>query len=345
MGGPIYIFRSAIVVLLWAVLLPCSSLFAKSKSLEEVSPWRSIEPPGETLSTYRVATSSSSLAKVYSRIPAGKEEQYFELGCLVSNFSGYFDPSRWVSCTLSGDSGVDVTGAPIPMLLVEGTSSDLIEVANEHCEEFSVIIPANGYISFEWDLLGSSVSQHPTATTFFSFFINNEEKALPASKKNYIAPYLKKGDRITFKLNRQNQSQVLIRNFEFMSNAMGVFERSWFTDTHQQGHQLIPIENTSITDLVIPSIVEITIENSEDLERLTQPYLIGQPYLDQDGDESTLDDQINLLEVETSLDLSWVDHITYDDSGNVLIVREWSIYDGCAGNEIHKQQLIHCRPK
>lgn len=344
MGSPIIKGRLAVLLLL-AVGLPFSNLIARSQvSSIERSSWFSPQV-FNTLTFVQREAMCSSLDDTFRVIPAGKEEQYFELGCTVNNFSGYFDPSRWVSCDYSGDSGVDVTGAPIPKLLVEGTNRDLIEVANKRCEQFSIIIPANGYISFEWDVLGSSISQHPTATSFLSFFINEKTIHLPANQVDFTAPYLHQGDRITFQLASDNTSDLVIRHFEFMSNAMGVIERNWYSDLNTLNRQFIPIENTSISNVVIPAVVEITLSDFAELERLTQPYLVGQPYLDQDGNEDTQEDQVNLLEVKTTLDLSWEDAISYDDNGDVVIIREWSVYDGCAGNQIHQQQLIYCRPK
>ena len=64
--------------------------------------------------------------------------------------------------------------------------------------------------------------------------------------------------------------------------------------------------------------------------------------LDADGNEQTQYDQLPLLELETNLDIFWEDHFTYDIEGNTLIIRQWSIYDHCAGNELRQQQLLYC---
>lgn len=241
-----------------------------------------------------------------------------EIGCLMSGFSGYFHPARWQSCDLSARVG----GAAVPSLLVEGANHHLIAVADLACRDFSVLIPADAYVSFKWEDLGSSLSSPPTSTTFLAFVVNGESQPLAGAKGAYTSTFLKKGDRITFRLPAGASTSIAIRDFEFRSNALSL-----------------------ITELVIPAQIELYLTDFSQLEQLTQPHLVGQPYLDADGDEQTTDDQILLLEVETTLDISWEDYITYDEQGTTLIIRKWAIYDHCAGNEVHQQQYLRCYPK
>lgn len=310
MGGPISKDRLIILLLLVMIIFPGPGLFAKSISLNVQC--------GEQ----QYLGNAGSVSVVYCTeqvTTAGLEEQCSEPGCLVSGFSGYFHPSRWRTCFTSVDSGVDVTGAPIPKLLVEGTNSNLTEVADVVCRDFSILIPTDGYLSFEWEKLGSSLSHPSTGTTSFLFSLNGKKRDLPKGKSSYTSPFLKKGDRITFQLALEATQSVVIRDFTFFSHTQ-----------------------ISITEVVIPPRMDLYLRDFSQLEQRTDPHRLGQPYIDTDGDEATVDDRQLLLEMASRMDISWEDFYTYDDQGNTLLIRSWSIYDPCTGNELRQEQELRC---
>lgn len=241
--------------------------------------------------------------------------------CLVLGFSGYFHPSRWKSCLPSSMAGLDITGAPQPKLVVEGTGRELIEVANPTCRDFSIQIPAEGYVSFHWENVGSSVLPPPDGP-FFAFFVNGERKNLADKNTRHTSDFLRKGDRITFRLLPNSLHTVLIRDFVYMNNT-----------------------RISITEVVVPSPIELYLSDFSQLEHLTQPDLVGQPYIDTDGDPQTVDDHVFLLDEGTSLDISWEDYVHCEELGTTLIIREWSIYDPCGDNEVRIQQELRCHLK
>lgn len=312
MGGPICFIR-LVTLLFITVILPNGNLLAKSKSLNvQYAQW-----------PWSLAVAGvPAVQEIKYTCTAGFEEQDFDLGCLVSGFSGYFHPSRWRTCSVSGDGGVDVTGAPQPKLLVEGIRGDLIEVANAACRDFSILIPADGYVSFKWENVGSSLLHPSTATSFLAFSINGTPQQLNRTRPAHTSTFLRKGDRISFRLLGDNPVSLIIRDFAFLNNTA-----------------------VSLAEVVIPNSLELYLEDFSQLERLAQPELIGQPYVDTDGDLETLDDRIYLLDQPTALSAHWEDHITYDEQGTTLIIREWSIYDPCTGNEMQKQQQLRCYPK
>jgi len=312
MGGPICFIR-LVTLLSITVTLPNGNLFAKSKSLDvQYDQWP----------CSLVVAGMPAVQEIKYTCTAGFEEQDFDLGCLVSGFSGYFHPSRWRTCSVSGDGGVDVTGAPQPKLLVEGTKGNLIEVANADCRDFSMLIPVDGYVSFKWENIGSSLLHPSTATSFLAFSINGAPQKLNRTRPAHTSTFLRKGDRISFRLLQDTPVSIIIRDFAFLNNT-----------------------SVSVTEVVIPTPLELYLEDFSQLERLTQAELIGQPYVDTDGDLQTFDDRIYLLDQPTTLSAHWEDYITCDEQGATLIIREWSIYDSCTGNEMRKQQQLHCYPK
>jgi hypothetical protein len=308
MGGPI--LKSRLLILPVAiVVLSSPNLFAQSTSL---SVQCDEQYPG-------AADLSIVVYPIEQADATSCEEQGSEPGCLVSGFSGYFHPQRWRTCLTSGDSGVDVTGAPIPKLLVEGTNSDLMEVADVVCRDFSILIPADGYLSFKWEELGSSLSHLSTGTTSFTFSVNGENQTLLIDKHRFASSFLRKGDRISFSLSSDALHSVVIRDFTFLNNS-----------------------NTSFLGIIIPAQVDLYLKDLSQLEQMIDPYLVGQPYIDADGLESTLDERQPLLEMSSQLHISWEDYFTHDEDGTTLVIREWFIYDPCGGNEIRQQQRLRC---
>lgn len=273
------------------------------------------------------------------------EDEYFELDCLVNSFTGYFDPARWTSIDKSGAGRVDVTGAPFPALLVEGIDNNLIEVANGQDRQFNLVVPADGYLSFEWDIIRSSISSTTTAIDPLTFSINGKAYQLPQSQQAFLAPYLHQGDQLSFEFSAQTTQKILIKDFNFASNASGVIERNWTAKDkllHQVQHtQLITITRTNISDIRFPIDLDIKVRSSQQVEQLILPEITGMPYLDQDGDEKTETDRLYLHhDNQCDLDIKWEDQLDYTESGDLVLHRVWKLYDLCNGSRIKEEQLI-----
>ncbi|GAB5553208.1 MAG: hypothetical protein Sapg2KO_27990 [Saprospiraceae bacterium] len=273
------------------------------------------------------------------------EDEYFELDCLVNSFTGYFDPARWTSIDKSGAGRVDVTGAPIPALLVEGISNNLIEVANGQDRQFNLVVPADGYLSFQWEVIGSSITSTSTAIDPFSFSVNGNVVQLPQSRQEFLAPYLHQGDQLSFEFSTQSEQKILIKDFSFASNASGVIERNWMVEDdqlHQVQHtQLITITRTNISDIRFPTDLDFKIHHSQQVEQLILPEITGMPYVDQDGDEDTEADRLYLNNGnQCDLDIKWEDQLDYTESGDLILHRVWQLHDLCNGSQITEKQLI-----
>ncbi|MDX1666295.1 MAG: hypothetical protein R3350_03655 [Saprospiraceae bacterium] len=89
----------------------------------------------------------------------GYTEKYFSLKSRGSDFENYFQPANWQVIKKYGDGGVDVTGAP-NTILVEGANTVKVEAAPRRLTVVKIVIPAEGYVAFDWSKVGGS--------TFFS---------------------------------------------------------------------------------------------------------------------------------------------------------------------------------
>ena len=272
------------------------------------------------------------------------EDQYFQLGCTVSGFEGYFALSRWAAHKIKGDYGVDVTGAP-NSILVEGANTASVVVAPESVASLEIAIPANGFVSFDWRYIGGS--NFPNQ----SFWIDvngkraDEMHAGLESGSFFYGP-LEVGDVLGLHAIAPAAGfEVQLANFEFMANAMGVIERRWKA-TGLAGQeafftQLVSLEKPNLSLVTFPG-------NFDGFEYpvlgwggATAPSLTGYPVLDEDGLLSTTHDQYPLLGSKSPFALSWEDEMLYDESGNLCtIFREWTVADQCGGNIIVHTQFI-----
>jgi hypothetical protein len=272
-----------------------------------------------------------------SMVSGALSAQYFALGCQSEGFTGYFHPARWLD-----SEHLEPGFSNLPTLWGVSSSGQLTALANSLHASFSLLVPVDGQLSFAWEWLSFATPSELPDTAPFNFSINGYEQPLAVANRRYTSPLLRRGDRVTFQLLAGASHSIVIREYQFLSNAMGVIEQtadsSWADDLSCA--HISPIEN--ITAIVIPPKVEVYLRDFSQLELAIQPDILGQPYLDADGDEQTQDDQLPLLELETNLDIFWEDHFTYEIEGNTLIIRQWSIYDHCAGNELRQQQLLYC---
>lgn len=258
------------------------------------------------------------------------QEAIIELGCNFHGFSGYFTPSNWMATKIKGDGGVDVTGAP-NAILVEGANSTLVKVALNEMAIFKIVIPAEGYVSFDWNLIGGSKFLKKD----FSILINNQFTWSGENGASFFSDLLQPGDVFAIQLDgSQAAFDLQLDQFEFLTNAMGVLKREWISETHTQPiFQFVTIEKPSITEVVFPEDQQI-VDNSQ-----TTPEFTGYPVLDRDGDLLTRNDQYQLKKGECAFDLKWWDEPVNDSNGNYLL-RHWTLNDWCAGNSMNKTQVI-----
>ena len=269
-------------------------------------------------------------------------DEYFELGCGTLSFTGYFDPARWVNDMIYGDDGVDVTGAPDSRLLVEGTDNALVEVANRPESNFTVVVPANGYVYFDWFLDGSSIIFSDEAAPIIQ--VNRQEVRLSMQDSQWVTPYLTQGDALTFKM-PSVAGTFSIRRFAFYTNASGVILRKW-TATDEAGYaatfpQFIALDRPSFSDIYLPGHLPATNHEAFDLSAppsMLTPHFRGDTLQQHSTPVSLLNAKNNC-----ALDWYWEDELLPTHRGTVLI-RHWTVLDWCGENELSQEQYFDLPP-
>jgi hypothetical protein len=270
------------------------------------------------------------------------EDQYFNLSCQSQGWQGYFAWSNWRHAVRNGDGGVDVTGAP-NSVLVEGANSASIILAPGSQAAYELAIPADGFVRFDWSYVGGSSFSNYT----FEVFINNEavqaiSPEQPSSTFN--SSFLNAGDTITLFAEATKEGfEVRLANFEFLSNALGVLERSWTAVSRETPistfRQLISIEKPDMDNIIFPESFDGFEAPAISKPLFSAPVNTGFPILDVDGDLSTKYDQISLEEEACSFQATWDDETLYED-GFCIIYRKWVVRDLCGQNAYHATQTL-----
>lgn len=253
------------------------------------------------------------------------QDAYYELAAnRAPGFAGYFDLSRWEK--RSGDGGVDVTGAPNG-ILVEGANIAKVIVAPQMVTILRIVIPAEGYVAFDWKNIGGS---NLLLETLVNAKIN-----LVRNKGFYRTPLLRIGDTLTLRFQSSEVAEVQLSNFNFYTNAIGVTARRW-TATDQKNeflfYQFITVVRPPVANIIFP-------DNWESPNTTTAPNATGFPIVDEDGDVNTLQDQRILDKNDCGFNLRWEDEVTKGVQG-YGITRHWVVEDVYNGNVIeHKQQI------
>ena len=248
---------------------------------------------------------------------AGYEEKYYPF---TSNkgFTDYFELSNWRVTEEYGDGGVDVTGAPIE-LQVEGAGNLLVRKSPKSTIRLEIIIPANGYLSFNLSKIGGSI--------FISSTINGEKKEIAADTiKNatFLSPFLYIGDVFIFEIQNKGKytEDVLFEAFEFLTNAIGLTERHWTAFNHEGNYakfvQFVTIQRTNLIDIVFPDNIKNVSDNS--------PKHTGFPMLDTDGLFFTTTDRIPIEQGDCLFTVEWKDELKKEGEKEILL-RHWIVRD------------------
>ncbi|AEE49752.1 hypothetical protein [Haliscomenobacter hydrossis] len=249
------------------------------------------------------------------------QDARYDLGCNAMGFVGYFDPSRWMDANIQSAGGVDVTGAP-GQLLVEGTNNYPVVVADRRAPYFTVKVPSSGYVTFNWNDIGGSLS-NPTA---LAVYVNTRQ--IPA-EKGQVSVFMQAGDELKLQVNPDAQA-VLIHHFAFLSDLAYLITREWVNEQREViASQYIAVEKPNLGDIRFPRNTVV--------DKNVQPEYTGYPILDTDGNAKTTEDQIVLAGTFNGFSVTYQDQIDVD---NRRILRVWTINDTCGGNVLsHVQEL------
>jgi|APTNR8051073442_1049403.scaffolds.fasta_scaffold00540_22 hypothetical protein len=268
------------------------------------------------------------------------EDQYFSLASASQEWTDFFAVSRWEIFKIKGDGGVDVTGAP-NAILVEGANSAQVSVDAESIVQFNIVIPADGFISLDYENFGGS----NLLNQVFSVNAAGALKAQKASKAKFFSPALRRGDVLALHFNNTSAvpMQVQFRSLRFYTNAAGVWERRWTAVTNGERitfPQLITVEKAAIADVLFPEDVFFGEADLFETQVCTNPLCTGYPFLDKDGDLTTTLDRIAIDRNTCDFMVSWSDELVHQ-SGQCVLERQWTISDRSSNNVFTALQSIH----
>jgi hypothetical protein len=261
---------------------------------------------------------------------AGYEERYYEFGN-TKGFSGYFEIDKWNASRINGDGGVDVTGAPIG-LQAEGAGNLLVRSRPTDRLQLKIVIPAEGYLSFNWKKSGGSI--------FVSLILNGEKKQIVSKRDQngaFFSELLHEGDLFVLEIESQSEfdQDILLEELEFLTNALGVVERNWnafnLDGANIQFSQFINIIRANLIDVVFPANVKSTEKHT--------PEQTGYPLLDTDGLFFTTTDRIPIEKGSCQFEVSWSDELITVKERPVLL-RHWVVDDHKTGSIIKETQKI-----
>lgn len=262
------------------------------------------------------------------------EERFIDLGCGQMGFQGYFNASNWTITKILGDGGVDVTGAPNPVL-VEGANHSLVSVTPGGVSKMKILVPADGMIAFDWRNVGGS----NLFSEEFSLLINDQQHRLSeAGARGRFRTPVRQGDELQFEFHPREDRTIRIDRFRLLSNTRSVIERHW-TATDDRGHsgrftQLISIEQPNIADVRFPETIEVKASR-----RAVEPLQTGFPFIDRDGNPATTDDHYALTGRQCGFQVEYVDEVQ-QFGDECLLYRHWIISDDCSGNTMKETQII-----
>ena len=271
-----------------------------------------------------------------------RKDKTYELGCTSRGFTGYFALSRWEGGQEQGDDGVDVTGAP-NSVLVEGANSASIIVLPGSEASLGIVLPADGFITFDWGYIGGSHFYKQE----FTIYINDrpvDRLSVDRMAGTYTSTGLEAGDKLRLEASAAEQGfEVQLHQFEFLTNASAVVAREWGVHTadglSDSQTQWIALEKPDFSQLLFPLHFDGSQQPMLQDGRISLPAATGYPAVDTDGDWATTHDQIVLDEERYGLQATWEDEMVYDGQ-RCVIYRHWTVRDLCGDNVQAATQVI-----
>ncbi|MBK8565597.1 MAG: HYR domain-containing protein [Saprospiraceae bacterium] len=302
------------------------------------------EDPSFTALAQPTVTDNCSPA---SQITFSHQDTVLDFGCGYTGFAGYFAPNNWDICYASnGDGGVDVTGAP-NSVLVEGANSSSSISTPSYVTKFKIVIPAVGYVTFDWSSVGGS----SFTTEAFYFTINNWCIRLSSDQVQsgtYTSALLQPGDVLSFEQASNggaNANNTTISNFHFTTLAWKVIQRKW-SATDAYGNvgtkvQTITLNRATLAQIRFPANRDgVAAPMLACSANSTDPNITGRPFIDEDGNLNTTADQYSVENGECFFNLSFTDQSIPTCQGSEVILRKWVVLDNCTNNFVEHTQII-----
>lgn len=281
-----------------------------------------------------------------SNITVSHQDSVIDFGCGYTGFTGYFDPSNWTVCLPNtGDGGVDVTGAP-NSVLVEGASNSPQTISPCYVTRFKIVIPAEGYVSFDWSSFGgSSFNIDAFYLTINNWCVQLTNDSIQSG--SFTTGLLQPGDVLSFEQTSDgnaNAVNTLISNFHFHTLAWKVIQRTWTAvdewNNTTTKNQFITLKRALLSQVVFPPDLDGIQAPMLPCGAVADLQLTGLPFVDEDGNLSTLNDQYPVENGDCFFTIGHEDQVIPTCEGSELIVRKWIVTDDCTGNFLEHNQLI-----
>ncbi|HFA47951.1 MAG TPA: hypothetical protein ENJ95_02910 [Bacteroidetes bacterium] len=281
-----------------------------------------------------------------SNITVTHRDTTLDFGCGYTGFAGYFDPSNWNICLPNnGDGGVDVTGAP-NSILVEGAGNSPQGAYLRYVTRFKIVVPTEGFVSFDWSSFGgSSFNSEGFYLTINNWCVQITNDTVQGG--SYTTGLLQPGDILSFEQASDGGPDFissLVSNFHFHTLAWRVINREW-SATDESGNtrhytQVITQNRAQLSQVVFPPDRDGTASPMLSCGAMADLSLTGQPYIDEDGDPGTTNDQYTLDNGECAFNLGFTDQEIATCEGSSLVLRKWSVVDECTSQVLEHTQII-----
>jgi hypothetical protein len=274
------------------------------------------------------------------------QDSVIDFGCGYTGFSGYFDPSNWMVVSgNNGDGGVDVTGAP-EQVLVEGASHSPINFTPRYLTKFKIVIPTDGYVSFDWSSFGGSNFNLDA----FYLTINNwciQLSSDTLQNGSYTTGLLHAGDVLSFEQASDGGADhvsTIISNFHFHTLAWKVINRKWKA-VDEFGNirwktQVITLNRATLAQVVFPPNRDGVAAAMLPCGAAADLNVTGVPFIDEDGNLATTSDQYPIDNGDCTFHLAYEDQVIPTCQGSELVLRKWTVVDDCSGNVAEHTQII-----
>ena len=272
-------------------------------------------------------------------------DEVIDFGCGQQGFEGFFDPTNWMVTTSNGDGGVDVTGAPNSVIM-QGADASPINTTPRYVTVFKIVIPGEGYISFDWNSFGGSDFQ----TDAFYVTINGVCIQLSyndVTSGSYTTQLLQAGDMLSFEQTSDGSADHVnteISNFQFITTTYKIINRTWTAiDAYENEGtctQVIELERATLADIHFPANHDGEDAPMMDCGEGYDPSITGYPFLDDDENLATTNDQYIIENGDCTFNLTYEDQIIPTCPGSELILRTWTVLDWCSSTVLQEIQLI-----